>query len=256
MMGRMERHAYRDRFNKEDDHWWFLARRAAIAAYLAGAHDQHEILDIGAGTAGTSEYLKRWGDVTAIENNQEALLLASQRDVRMTAGDAEALPAPAKRYDIVFMLDTLAHRGIRSQERALAEAWRTLRPGGHLIVTVPALPMLKSPHDRVQHLSRRYRKRELIHLLESQGFSIDRATYLYWLMTPLSFLWRFFERFFYVDRTELGEMPAWLRRLALKVHLLEARLLGFFELPWGSNLMIRAKKPAKDPAGSHPLSTT
>lgn len=252
----MERQAYQDRFRKEDSHWWFLARRAAIASYLAGAGKKYDILDIGAGTAGTSQYLKLYGDVTAVENNQEALLLASQRNVRVTAGDAEALPLHQDAYDIVFMLDTLAHRGISNEERALAEAYRTLRPGGHLIVTAPAYKSLWSPHDDIQHFSRRYTRRQLVQLLESQGFRVDRATYLYWLITPFSFIWRGFERLFYTDRMELGTTPRWIDRFLLKLHLFEAKLLGFFELPWGSSILVRAIKPAPEPPGSHPLRPT
>lgn len=234
-----------------------MARQAALAAYLTGAEGrQHDILDVGAGTAGTSEYLKRYGTVIAVENNQDALLLASARSVRLTAGDAEALPIHTNSQDILFMLDTLAHKGIRSQERALAEAYRTLRPGGHLLVTVPAFESLWSPYDRAQHFTRRYRRKDIVALLKSQGFHIDRATYLYWLIAPFSFVGRLLEGLLHIDRMELGAFPPWLESLLLKLHLLEARFLGYFELPWGSSIMVRAIKPKQDPAGSHPLRST
>ena len=242
--GYVEREIYHDRYKKEDSHWWFLARQAALNAYLTGAENHpYEILDIGCGTAGTSVFLKRYGDVTGVENNQEALLLAANRDVRVMAGDAEALPVRNHTYDVVFMLETLAHRGIKNEQRALQEAYRALKPGGHLMVTVPAFSWLESPHDRLQHIERRYRKARLIALLEEAGFRVDRATYLSWLFLPFSFLGRRIERHLGVDRMDIGTALPLMSRLLLLLHRLEAKLLSFIELPWGSSIMIRAVKP-------------
>jgi hypothetical protein len=145
--------------------------------------------------------------------------------------------------DIAFMLDTLAHRGIRSEERALQEAYRALKPGGHLILTAPAFSWLASPHDRLQHLERRYRKARLTALLEGAGFRVDRATYLSWLFLPFSFIGRRIERHLGVDRMDIGTALPFMAKLLLLMHRLEAKLLGFIELPWGSSLMIRAVKP-------------
>jgi SAM-dependent methyltransferase len=80
-------------------------------------------------------------------------------------------------YDLVLMLDVLEH--IEDDAGALERVHGVLQPGGHAIVTVPALPSLWSRHDEVNHHFRRYRRAPLRGLLQAAGFEVRELRYLF-----------------------------------------------------------------------------
>ena len=98
-----------------------------------------DALDVGCGTGILSlELAKRGHNVTGIDFAPQMLDLARQKataahvDIRFDEGDAEALPYPPGRFDLVItrhVLWTLPH-----PEAAIDEWIRVLRPGGRLAV--------------------------------------------------------------------------------------------------------------------------
>jgi ubiquinone/menaquinone biosynthesis C-methylase UbiE len=118
------------------------AERAAWARVFdlaVGRRDAVEALDVGCGTGILSlELAKRGHKVTGIDFAPAMLALAKEKavaahvDIRFDEGDAEALPYPPGRFDLVItrhVLWTLPH-----PEAALDEWLRVLRPGGRLAV--------------------------------------------------------------------------------------------------------------------------
>ena len=90
----------------------------------------------------------------------------------------------AEPFDLVLMLDVLEH--IEDDRQALASAYSTLKPGGHLLVTVPALPWLWSRHDEANAHYRRYLPRTLREVLLDAGFQVDTLRYaFFWTVGPL-----------------------------------------------------------------------
>jgi SAM-dependent methyltransferase len=70
--------------------------------------------------------------------------------------------------DCIFYIDVLEH--IEDDRKELAVARKTLRPGGWLLVFVPALPWLFSDFDKKIGHHRRYRKKDLFLLAIQSGF--------------------------------------------------------------------------------------
>lgn len=71
---------------------------------------------------------------------------AARRDLGLSVGDAQRLAFPAERFDCV--VGTLVLCTIPDERRALAEAWRVLRPGGRLIL----VEHVRSPRPLVRLL--------------------------------------------------------------------------------------------------------
>jgi SAM-dependent methyltransferase len=90
--------------------------------------------------------------------------------------EAGRLPFPAAAFDLALALDLLEQRGV-APAQTLVEIRRVLRPGGRLLVRVPAHPWLLGPHDAFCGGARRYRRAELVALIVGADFTILRLTY-------------------------------------------------------------------------------
>ena len=101
---------------------------------------------------------------------RRAALCAAARGVAATRGNLLALPFPDGRFDAVTSFDVLYHRWVADDRVAVREIARVLRPGGLLLVRVPALKMLWGAHDEAVHSRHRYTRGEVRRLLEGEGW--------------------------------------------------------------------------------------
>src|SRR5947209_14312068 len=132
----------------DEHHWWYRGRRKVIRAELdrlelaAGA----EILDAGCGSGRTLQELVDYGTVHGIELDPDAAAHARGRDCgEVREGRLEELPWPDDRFDLITCLDVIEHTP--DDRVTLRELRRVCKPGGHLLVTVPAYQALWSAHD-------------------------------------------------------------------------------------------------------------
>lgn len=96
-----------------------------------------KVLDIGCGAGFTAEFLAmRGARVVGIDPTESALRVAEMHakecdlNIQYVVGSAEQLPFPEDTFDVVVCVDVLEH--VVSLEKSLQEAWRVLKPGGHL----------------------------------------------------------------------------------------------------------------------------
>ena len=186
----MERATYDRMAEIDGEHWWFVARRRIIAALIEAQGGLRpggdaRILEVGAGTGSNLALLQRYGRVDAVEPDDGARALATQRSGIAVMGgllpDGVALDDDA--YDLIVLLDVLEH--IPDDRGALGGLTTKLRPGGRLLMTVPAAPWLWSAHDVAHHHQRRYTARTLRNVVEGAGFRIGHLTHFNTLLMPL-----------------------------------------------------------------------
>jgi SAM-dependent methyltransferase len=141
------------------------------------------ILDVGCGDGLFFERLERYGHVEGVE--ADGALVADPRwRGRIAVGRLGEGFEPGPVHDLVLMLDVLEH--IADDVAALCAARRALRPGGRLVLTVPALPVLWSRHDEVNEHHRRYTRRGLRRSLVASGFEVEELRYFFaWAVGPL-----------------------------------------------------------------------
>jgi len=82
---------------------------------------------------------------------------------------------PAATIDTVVMINLLEH--IEDDTGALLSARRVLRPGGHLLIFVPALPFLFSRLDAAVGHYRRYTRTTLRERVAAAGLDVVETTY-------------------------------------------------------------------------------
>ena len=235
----MEREVYDSMAALDQTHWWYRARREVLAALIrrwalppAGA----AVLEVGCGTGHNLAMLGQFGSVDAVELDPSARLLAEKRLGR-TVMDS---PLPELRgvreahYDLIGAFDVIEH--IADDKAAVASIARRLKPGGKLVVTVPAHAWMWSAHDTVNHHKRRYSKRELKALITGSPMKLESVGYFNSLLFPVAIAERMASKALGKDGGDL-ELPAAPLNAALKrTFAAERHLVGRLPLPPGLSL--------------------
>lgn len=257
----MDPTAYRQFLEFEREHWWFRSRRTlyfdllerAVRKHLQTGADprQLESLDVGCGMGGMLPDLRRFGEPNGIEIELEGVRVCRERGFERTMiGSGYGLPHRAASLDLVTLFDTIEH--IEDDERVLREVERVLRPGGLLMISVPAYQFLYANNDRVAHHCRRYTRGELVRKAQSAGLEVMKATYvntfLFPLILPAVLLIKLKERLFGVadgdDTTNLSyQLPRWLNRMLEGIFSSERFPLRHISFPVGHSLAFVARRP-------------
>jgi SAM-dependent methyltransferase len=191
----MERDEYARMDAAEDGMWWYRA----IHSNLLDALCRHPgppagiVLDAGCGTGGLLRRLRQARPdlrLLGIDADVAAAVRATTKAaVPVAVANVDALPFADRSMDVIFSVDVLYHRRV-NPERAVAEAFRCLRPGGMHVVNVPAYRWLASSHDHRIHGARRFTRGELSALLAAAGFRQVEAGYWNCLPFPIMVLRR------------------------------------------------------------------
>jgi SAM-dependent methyltransferase len=195
----VDRSAFAHMAATEATHWWFVGRRAVINAVLDTIElpQAGTILEAGCGTGGNLASLARRGRIAAFEPAIDAIAFAQDRhpnvDIRQGALPAD-LPYDAGSFDLVAALDVLEH--VQEDAASAAALVSLVRPGGWLIVTVPAHQALWGSHDRRLHHRRRYGRRQLLDLFTDTDVELVRITPFNMVLAPIAMLYRVGERWF------------------------------------------------------------
>ena len=160
----------------DERHWWYRGRRRMLDALLAGLdlRGQARVLDAGCGSGRTLDQLARLGDAHGVELNPIALSAARARGHDVREASVEAIPHEEASFELVTCLDVIEHTD--DDVVALRELRRVTRPGGRLVVSVPAHPRLWSRHDEVNGHRRRYTRRTLRAAADAAGWQVERMT--------------------------------------------------------------------------------
>lgn len=250
----MELEEYIKMYELEDRHWWFLGKRRIVrtllARYVKLAPDDL-ILDVGCGTGGMMSVLQQFGETFGLDISSMGLELACERGFdTLTQASVQSLPFTDNTFGLVTSFDVLYHEAVGDDLSALKEFYRICRPGGYLLITDSALPILKSPHDRAYHAKRRYTTCSLGAKVVQAGFRILKLSYASSLLFPFILAVRLWKRYVHTNgapSSDLWAAPPIFNSALYAVYGLEASLLPYCSLPVGSSVVCVARK---DPPAS------
>jgi 2-polyprenyl-3-methyl-5-hydroxy-6-metoxy-1,4-benzoquinol methylase len=146
-------------------------------------HIGDRVLEIGCGVGNFTRFLRNRERVVATDNNQRYLELVgrslahfdnvSVRHINWEDPDLDSLRGEG--FDTILCLNVLEH--IENDDGALATFAALLKPGGRLVLQVPALRKLYGEIDRAIGHYRRYERNALATQLQAHGFEIEEARY-------------------------------------------------------------------------------
>lgn len=240
----MQGELYIDMAKLEASHFWFRARRDVLSACLVRHLPETErglILDAGCGTGSNLSFLNRFGKTVGSDIYQEACrICATTKGAQIAAGRLEALPFQDETFAVVALLDVLEH--VDEQQQVLLELVRVLRPGGTLLLTVPAFRHLWGGHDIVHQHRRRYRAKELRGELRRAGLHIAYLSYYNTHLYPLVAASRLLRRQTATPASDMHLPPLWINHLLYWIFRSERHWIGRFSAPFGVSLVAVAKK--------------
>jgi SAM-dependent methyltransferase len=173
------------------NHFWVYWRFLAIRKYLSLSNlSSKRIADVGCGIGTLAAQIKSYVpchiDGFEIEKPRQSEILINSNALD-TFSVYDLLTRDIKhvsKYDYIFALDVIEH--INDPEEFLKACNDHLKPGGLLVINVPALKRFYSRYDVAAGHFKRYEKEELLRELTNANFTSVRA--MYWGLSLLPFL--------------------------------------------------------------------
>ena len=246
----MENKQYIEMYNTETSHWWFVGRRKIINTFIKNhisKKNNLQILEAGCGTGGNLELLSNYGTLFAFEKEPGALdksIFTSKqinKKILLKRGSfPDDIPFDDNQFDLVCILDVLEH--IEDDENALAKLRSKLKPGGYLLITVPAYQWLWSQHDEMNHHKRRYNSRSLKKVINKNNFDYIKLTYFNSILFPIAAFVRLLNLEKNLSNNPKEFKPGIINSLLKNIFLIENYLLKFFNFPFGLSIICILKK--------------
>jgi SAM-dependent methyltransferase len=236
--------------------WWYRGLHELLVALVSRLRGpvagSLEIFDAGCGTGRTAEVLAPLGRVTGIDYAAEAIDYCRQRGLTgLQQGDLNTWPFADDRYDLIVSLDVLSVRGITDDLAVLGRMYRALKPGGRLILNLPAFPAIYRQHDRAVANVRRYRRSTIQPELGRLGFVVDYAGYRLPLLFLIIVAQKIGQALSGPGSTAISDVKTvapWINTLFLALHRLEnLGIRAGLRYPFGSSLLLICRKPARVP---------
>jgi SAM-dependent methyltransferase len=239
---------YEVMYQVEDHHWWYLGMEQitcrVLERYLPRDQSALKILDAGCGTGAVMKYLCQYGEVTGFDFSAEALRFSQKRaHTRLVQASVLGTPFASALFDLIVSFDVICEMGV-NDEQALLEFRRILRPGGLVMLRLPAYKWMHGKHDIATHISHRYTRGEIGAKLKRSGFTPVRLSYANMFLFPVAVAKRLSERLFSPHQTgsDLTLDPGPLNGVLRSILSAEAPLVSAVGLPFGLTVVALARK--------------
>jgi SAM-dependent methyltransferase len=233
----------------EHSYWWYRARREIVCAAVGRfVPPGSEVVDYGCGTGSIARELAARGHrVLAADVAGVALSACASSGLR-TLDLNEGWLAPGG-ADCVLACDVLEH--VDDDVGLLVRFREALRPGGQLLVTVPAYEFLWSGEDYVSNHVRRYTRSLLLQRLRQAGYHTLWSSYFNTVLFPLEVAVILAKRLFRprdLYRSNVQPLPSWINTILYKLFAMERSALKRLRFPFGGSILAVARPSEEAPA--------
>ncbi len=247
----MEENQYRYMFEVEDRHWWYagnhehflqMVRKRGLLKTAA------RVLDAGCGTGRWLQRLKAAGEIVelGVDYSPLALELAAERgSLNLQQADLNTLELQDNAYDLITSFDVICNANIRDAQ-VVGRLRRFMKPGGYLLLSVPAYRFLMGEHDKRVYQDKRYTPASVRKLIRQNDLIVEHLTCGVCLLFPLALMKRLSEKVFKKKKAEHNEvkMPSkYINAFFLAIMRLENSLQSRISMPFGLSVIVLARKP-------------
>ncbi len=225
----------------EQTYWWHIAKRELFLELLKRECPPPAcILEGGMGSGNNLLVLKQYGyKVSGLDQMQESVDRC--RSFGITEVQVQDLQQSWTiengKYDLVVLLDVIEH--CQNPVQVLHHAKQALRPGGKIIITVPAIPFLIGPWDRALGHHRRY----TIDLLKKNaaGANLRLTWHSHWNSFSLlpAFMIRIIEKYCNTSSSniEFLRLPNFINEILIQLAKVERKIIQKTPIPFGLSLI-------------------
>ena len=230
--------------------WWYIGLQDLLLRYIkkyCKSTDSY-ILDAGCGTGKNIEIIKACGyKVFGIDISENAIEFCHKRNIfEVSIANITNIPFRDNFFDVIFSMDVIHNLDDYSIKRSVKEFYRVLKPSGVLIINCAALEWLRSQHDDIVNLRKRFTKKEIIGLFSDFDFEIIKLSYrVFFLFIPVALIKIVKKIIKKISRRSYSDQwlpPYIFNWLLTKIQLFENKIIYNFYLPIGSSLFIVLKK--------------
>lgn len=233
----------------QNKHWWWLGREKIIETVIENHIDLSKklnVADVGCGFGANISMLRKYGDVTGLELNDEAIQSVKQKwgDSVQTVNWKSPNPLSMK-FDFMLLADVLEH--IPDDKGAVDCFYEHLMDNGYVLITVPAHKFFWTQMDEVLDHHRRYTKKSLSNLFDNR-FEIVYCSYYNMFLFPVKASFVLFDRlkrllFPTSQKRSYNDIPSPLINSTFK-HILmsETSIIKRAHVPFGVSLICLVKK--------------
>lgn len=233
----------------EEVHWWLTTRRRIFLYFIRRAANDLMwplVLDCGCGTGRLVKHLSAVARTVGVDMSRRGLHGSRNHEEMFVQAKVEELPFQANSFDIICALDVLEH--LHDDAAAVKQMHSLLKPGGRLLLSVPAYRFLWNTQDELAEHKRRYSLSQLLSLLQSSHFVVEKATYFNTLLFPLMIAVRL------VRNAQAAIMkvplrsdfalpkPGLINALLRSIFCTELTLLKRVNFPFGGSILCIAKR--------------
>lgn len=204
------------------DHWYYVSKGRALLSFLGRARAE-SLLDVGAGSGIFSRQLLDagiCGAATCVDPAYAREHTESHNGKEISFVHSAGGPG----RDLVLMMDVLEH--VDDDVGLLRRYSENQKPGGLVLITVPAFRFMWSGHDVFLEHRRRYTRRQIEHVVRDAGLEVVRSRYFFGLLFPAAAAIRLYgarrlKKQGFAAKSDLKKAPAWLNRALILMHGLE-----------------------------------
>lgn len=242
----MESPQYKVMSEVEDTHFWYkgmrLISQSILKTYITLRNNK--VLDAGCGTGGNFKLLKQFGTVVGIDLSDLAIRLAKEKGItNIKKGSVDNIPFPTNSFDLITCFDVLGHKQV-NENKALSEIFRVLKPNGFILMRIAAYKWLHSNHDiRVQNI-RRYTRHKIRSLFLENNLIPIKITYANTILFPFITIKRLIANILNIKshNSDIVSVNKFWNRILYLPFLIENIIIKFINLPFGSSIIILARK--------------